>query len=69
MTTEPTSTNTEADVESTEADESTPTKASTPRMGLQAMLTRESDMASRRGFRNPPNARSKAQAAGKKKKR
>lgn len=39
----------------------------TPRMGLQGLLTRDTDMAARPGFRNPSNKKSKAQKAGKKK--
>lgn len=38
----------------------------TPRVGLHSMLTRDTDMASRPGFRSPSNKRSKAQAKSKK---
>jgi hypothetical protein len=54
---------TAADVDATAADESTVVSAAqTPRMGLQAMLTRDSDMAARPGFRSPSNKRSKTQS-------
>jgi|GEM_PF-4978596 len=39
-----------------------PTSTRTPRVGLHSMLTRDSDMAGRPGFRNPSNKRSKALA-------
>lgn len=41
-------------------------KLRTPRVGLQGLLTRDSDAAARPGFRNPSNNRSKAQKKGKK---
>lgn len=41
-------------------------EGATPRVGLHGMLTRDSDVAARPGFRNPPNARTKAQKSGRK---
>ena len=37
-------------------------RSSTPKLGLQGLLSRESDQAARPGFRNPSNVRSKAQS-------
>jgi hypothetical protein len=39
-----------------------PVRPTTPQVGLQGLLSRESDQAVRPGFRNPSNKRSKAQA-------
>lgn len=43
-------------------------RSSTPQLGLQGLLSRDSDQASRPGFRNPGNARSKVQKKKKGKK-
>lgn len=59
----------ETEGEATEEQEAGKAKAAeqgTPRVGLHGLLTRDSDMAARPGFRNPANARTKAQKAGKK---
>lgn len=40
-----------------------------PRMGMQALLTRDTDMAARPGFRSPSNKRSKVQSGAKKNRR
>jgi len=37
-------------------------RPTTPQLGLQGLLSRESDQAVRPGFRNPSNNRSKAQS-------
>lgn len=42
--------------------------SATPRVGLQSLLTRDSDMTVRPGFRNPANKRTKAQKKKRKKK-
>ena len=67
MTTESDAPAAESTEESTE--ETATSTARTPRMGIQALLTRDTDMASRPGFRSPANARSKAQSGGKKARR
>jgi hypothetical protein len=61
MTTEETVAPEAPETESAESEVSAP---STPRVGLHSMLTRDSDMASRPGFRSPSNKRSKAQSGG-----
>ncbi len=78
MSTDPTTTETES--AATDASNETlgfaaeeevapvPTSA-TPRIGVSSMLTRDSDLASRKGFRSPANAKSKAQRSEKPKKR
>ena len=57
----------------TETETETTTDASgggkTPRVGLHSLLTRDTDMAARPGFRNPSNKRSKAQTKSKAKKK
>lgn len=61
----------ETDAPETEAAEAAETegeaapKTRTPRVGLQNLLTRDSDTAARPGFRSPSNKRSKAQKKGK----
>lgn len=66
MTTEETVTPEAPETESAESEsaESEVSAPSTPRVGLHSMLTRDSDMASRPGFRSPSNKRSKAQSGG-----
>ena len=56
----------ETDTTGTDSDNTEVSSSTTPRVGLHSMLTRDSDMASRPGFRNPSNKRSKAQTAAKK---
>lgn len=52
----------------TEAESARPEAApNSPRIGLQALLTKPSDLAARPGFRNPANSRSKAQKGKKRK--
>ena len=60
----------ETETETEEANDATATVSSgkTPRVGLHSMLTRDTDMASRPGFRSPSNKRSKAQSKSKNKK-
>ena len=55
--------------EGTAEDTAAVSAARTPRMGIQALLTRDTDMASRPGFRSPANKRSKAQTGSKKNRR
>lgn len=62
MTTEET---TEAPATDTDTSSEAAATTTTPRLGLHTMLTRDSDMASRPGFRNPSNKRSKAQSKSK----
>lgn len=60
------------ETEETEQDRDQGSQSSgpTPRVGLQGLLTRDTDIAARPGFRNPSNKRSKAQKKkGRKKKR
>lgn len=65
MTTDESSAPEEAASETEGATESV-SSGKTPRVGLHSMLTRDTDMASRPGFRSPSNKRSKAQAKSKK---
>ena len=70
MTTEDTSAEAVTDTESAPETEDTGEAVSaskTPRVGLHSMLTRDTDMAARPGFRNPSNKRSKAQSKARKK--
>ncbi len=39
-------------------------RMTTPRVGLQGLLSRDSDVTLRPGFRNPANSRAKAQKKG-----
>ncbi len=57
-----TSTPTETDDGSAEdsGDAKPAAKSQTPRVGMQGLLTRDTDIAARPGFRNPANKRSKA---------
>ncbi|RME22147.1 MAG: hypothetical protein D6798_16550 [Deltaproteobacteria bacterium] len=41
----------------------------TPRVGMQGLLTRDSDLTARPGFRNPANTRSKASKKKRRKKK
>jgi hypothetical protein len=67
MTTEDTSVDTET-TETPETEEGEVVGTSrTPRVGMHSMLTRDSDMTARPGFRNPSNKRSKAQSRSKNK--
>ena len=68
MTTEDTNAPEGAETEATGTDSNNSkiSSSTTPRVGLHSMLTRDSDMASRPGFRNPSNKRSKAQTGAKK---
>lgn len=69
MTTEDTGAEAPTDATSAEeTDEATTavSATSTPRVGTHSMLTRDSDVASRPGFRNPANKRSKVQSGAKK---
>jgi hypothetical protein len=59
---------TDAGNETQDVETAAPTSA-TPRIGVASMLTRDSDLAARKGFRSPPNAKSKAQRSEKPKKR
>ena len=65
MTTDESSAPEEAVSETEDAAEAV-SSGKTPRVGLHSMLTRDTDMASRPGFRSPSNKRSKAQAKSKK---
>ena len=65
MTTDESSAPEEAASETEDATEAV-SSGKTPRVGLHSMLTRDTDMASRPGFRSPSNKRSKAQAKSKK---
>ena len=69
-TSAPPAAETETETE-TESDASTEAAAGgkTPRVGLHSLLTRDTDMAARPGFRNPSNNRSKAQTKSKAKKK
>ncbi|HCH62379.1 MAG: hypothetical protein CL927_16040 [Deltaproteobacteria bacterium] len=72
MTTEEPSAPQAADTDTATAESNdtstTVSSGKTPRVGLHSMLTRDTDMASRPGFRNPSNKRSKAQGKSKNKK-
>jgi hypothetical protein len=67
MTTDETSASAEATPDTDGATEAV-SSGKTPRVGLHSMLTRDTDMASRPGFRSPSNKRSKAQSKAKAKK-
>jgi len=62
MTTETDAPEVEAPAEEATEEATEVSSARTPRMGMQALLTRDTDMAARPGFRNPSNKRSKAQS-------